>query len=1174
MFKTVTRVMLILVSVCIVASLFVVVPVQAGSTSLENRSNFSVQTSSFDQSLLTGSLTGYALTAGDLLRVSWKGQYAFSLLPPRVYLLNDYQFHGWDYYRKWIFQSPASRGYIGVYDSWEMTVNYTVAVSGTYYVIIDNPNWTPDILPPSVGIISYEAIQNYPDSYYLSVKTDPPAITTVPGEGWYLRGHNTTLAAPATVTITSTLQYRFDYWDVDGASCSKGVNPIIVCVYPNRTATAHYVLYSLLEHKNPFLVQTSTHEESLLVGSISGYSMTTGETLFVSWQGNTVLMGGTLRLYLFNNYQFHGWIWNILSGGNPTRGYLIQSDSWADTINYQVTSSDTYYVIIECRGIHTEWIPATINVTAYDAYKIMPIMYYLSVKTDPVGIVSIGGEGWYIQGSNPVLTAPSTVVVGSTTRYVFDYWDVDGTAYNAGLNPIAVGMNSNHTAIAHYILQYQISFMQSGLDSSATGTIALVNNIQKTFSNLPYTFWKNNGSVIVYAYNVTVPSSTTTKQFILKNVVGPTSPITIAGPITITGNYGAQYQIAFNQIGIGTDFSGVIVTIDTTEYSLTTLPASFWWDSGSSHSFSFASPLVVGASSKQCVWTSTTGLSTVQSGSLTVMAYGSIIGNYKTQYYLTVTSPYDSPTPASGWFDSGTGVTASVNSPAAGASGTRYVCTGWTGTGSVPSSGSGSTITFTIAQSSSIVWNWKTQYQVTFSQTGVGSDFTGTAFVVDGVNYTSSSSPTFWWDSGSTHTFSFISPLVVDPSVQYYWVSTSGLTPLQSGTLTVTDSGSVVGSYATQNKHQVTFGQTWVSTEFNGIVVIIEGVNYNVTQLPVSFWWDPSSAHTFAYQSPLVVTPNAEQYIWASTSGLSALQNGSVTVTTSGNIIGNYMIQYYLSVTSPYDSPSPTSGWFNSGTGIMASVNSPVAGSSGVQYMCIGWSGTGSVTSSGSGSSTTFTISQPSSIMWNWKTQYYLTVKTDPVGIAAIPGEGWYYQTSSVTLTAPAAQNYAFVYWDLDGASQGNGTNPITTTMNARHVATAHYAYSNPLTVHIQPTSANINLGQSVAFTSTVQGGTPPHTYQWYLNANPISGATSNGRMLIPSTTGIYYVHLQAKDFNNITAQSETARIVVSASAVGGYSVSFDKHTMVKPLAFNFALVMGLALFLVALKRKAVRRRD
>jgi hypothetical protein len=231
------------------------------------------------------------------------------------------------------------------------------------------------------------------------------------------------------------------------------------------------------------------------------------------------------------------------------------------------------------------------------------------------------------------------------------------------------------------------------------------------------------------------------------------------------------------------------------------------------------------------------------------------------------------------------------------------------------------------------------------------------------------------------------------------------------------------------------------------------------------------------------------------------------------------------------------------------------------------------VSPSGSGTTTAFTINHDSSITWNWKTQYYLTVKTDPNGIATISGEGWYDQASSVALTAPVAQNYTFVYWDVDGASQGNGTNPITTTMNAPHVATAHYAYSNPLTVHIQPTSATINLGQSVTFTSTVQGGTPPYTYQWYLNGNPVSGATSNGWIFIPSTVGIHYVYLQAADFNNITAQSETARIVVTSVPVGGYSVSFDKHTIAKPLTLNFALVIGLALFVVAFKRKTTKRR-
>ena len=65
------------------------------------------------------------------------------------------------------------------------------------------------------------------------------------------------------------------------------------------------------------------------------------------------------------------------------------------------------------------------------------------------------------------------------------------------------------------------------------------------------------------------------------------------------------------------------------------------------------------------------------------------------------------------WFDSGTLVTASVSSPADVSGGTRYRCTGWTGTGSVPSSGSASSVSFTISAPSSVTWNWQTQYLLT-----------------------------------------------------------------------------------------------------------------------------------------------------------------------------------------------------------------------------------------------------------------------------------------------------------------------------------------------------------------------------------------------------------------------------------------------------------------------------
>jgi hypothetical protein len=56
---------------------------------------------------------------------------------------------------------------------------------------------------------------------------------------------------------------------------------------------------------------------------------------------------------------------------------------------------------------------------------------------------------------------------------------------------------------------------------------------------------------------------------------------------------------------------------------------------------------------------------------------------------LTVTSPYGLPAPSSGWFDAGASIQASVNSTVSGSVVTQFACSGWTGTGSVPASGSG-----------------------------------------------------------------------------------------------------------------------------------------------------------------------------------------------------------------------------------------------------------------------------------------------------------------------------------------------------------------------------------------------------------------------------------------------------------------------------------------------------
>ena len=181
-----------------------------------------------------------------------------------------------------------------------------------------------------------------------------------------------------------------------------------------------------------------------------------------------------------------------------------------------------------------------------------------------------------------------------------------------------------------------------------------------------------------------------------------------------------------------------------------------------------------------------------------------------------------------------------------------------------------------------------------------------------------------------------------------------------------------------------------------------------------------------------------------------------------------------LTVASAYDSPNPAVGTttYFVGTSVTANVTSPVSGPTGTQYVCTGWTGTGDVPASGPGTTVTFTITQDSSITWNWKTQYYLTVQTNPPSLVIIPGQGWYDNGTPVTLTAPPVTGYIFSYWDVDGISQGSFVNPITVNMDAPHNATAFYVVE-PL-MEVEPsTHIAKDLNQTFTMNITLNNVTP-----------------------------------------------------------------------------------------------------
>jgi hypothetical protein len=137
----------------------------------------------------------------------------------------------------------------------------------------------------------------------------------------------------------------------------------------------------------------------------------------------------------------------------------------------------------------------------------------------------------------------------------------------------------------------------------------------------------------------------------------------------------------------------------------------FWWDVGTDHNFAYQSPLLVTSNVKRYVWISTYGLVTSQNGTVTVAGAGIVTGNYKTQYYLTVTSAYSTPT-GQGWYDSGTSAYAGLTEGTVDhVNGTRRVFTSWSGDASGTNYAQSSAIVMNNAKTATA--NWKTQYYLT-----------------------------------------------------------------------------------------------------------------------------------------------------------------------------------------------------------------------------------------------------------------------------------------------------------------------------------------------------------------------------------------------------------------------------------------------------------------------------
>jgi len=125
-------------------------------------------------------------------------------------------------------------------------------------------------------------------------------------------------------------------------------------------------------------------------------------------------------------------------------------------------------------------------------------------------------------------------------------------------------------------------------------------------------------------------------------------------------------------------------------------------------------------------------------------------------------------------------------------------------------------------------------------------------------------------------------------------------------------------------------------------------------------------------------------------------------------------------------------------TVVTNTVDSTADESNGVRYACVGWTGTGSVPSSGSGNSVSFALTNDSALTWHWDTEYYLDTETGAGGTVDV-GDGWRANGETVAIGAAADAGYVFDAWTGDVPAGHENDNPLTVVMDQKRDITATF---------------------------------------------------------------------------------------------------------------------------------------
>jgi fibronectin type 3 domain-containing protein len=871
----------------------------------------------------------------------------------------------------------------------------------------------------------------------------------------------------------------------------------------------------------------------------------------------------------------------VSSGGEK---WLLDDTAGLSFTDSAVTNGQTYYYTVEAintnsnSGVMSSEVSATPGATTFTmivsysvngggiGYSNPTFNYYdqnnnlqhYSLTGNPTGIqVAIGTawsvtpdkltgstntERWYCNQALSGTASTSTIVFSYQTQYWVSYAASDNVLLVTV--PSSEWVNSGGTATG----LFPVNVIDSAKDTQCNfvsdnrpGSVSAPTVVTGTYQTQYLVSYAANAPVTVPANEWVVSGQSATGVFSSPVISGGTEyvfqsdnrPATITGPTTVTATYLTQYYLTV-----------------TSAYGTTT--GAGWYSSGATAYAGLTSGTVSGGAGTQYVFTSwgsdASGTNYVQSNAITMSGPKTATAGWHTQYYLTVTSANGNPT-GQGWYNAGASAPFSVTTPASGGTGIQYLLTSWTGSGSGGYSGSSSSSSVTMNNAITETANWQTQYQVTFTESGVGNSAgSNTVLKVGSTNYAYNTLPSNLWVNSGT-TFSWTSTIAGSSGTQFILTGSSGLaSPIAA-------SGTDKATYQTQYYLTVTsaFGTTTGSA-----------------------WYNAGSTATVSATAPLALV--GEQYVWNGWTGTGTgsytgssnpatskvIMNGPVTETAS------WIHQYYLTMSTNFGTVSPSSGWYAAGSAVTTSATAPSAGV-GEQYTWNGWvgSGLGSYTGSSNPATSKVIMNGPVTETASWTHQYYLIITTNYGAVN--PSTGWYTAGSKVSISATApttipGERYIWQGWTAMGSGSYTGTsNSASVTMNGPIIELAMWNHQYQLTVQtkgIPSTSvANVYLGgtevgttnDASPFNTWINGGASTNmvgvdsqvssgsslryaftSWSDSSTANPRSSITMNAPLTLTANYKTQYK--VTASYSTSDGSTPSANVVLSGTSLGAVS--------------------------------------